>query len=421
MPATLPGDATLVGPPGEHVMPASRTRALTAFVVLWASACAAQPQIWVSLTSWNGDIHLWNTATSENRLLRQGTDSRTSHCAFSNSGTKLAFAQFGGQVYTVNNDGTGLTPVCNTYTSQVVTNICWTTKGLFWNEGEAEGGTPYVYWADPYTGATRRLGPISRNVGLTSLAVSRDGSVAYARLHHESVDFAYGAVFFDIDHDATSLTNEKYDDAGEWDHGATMLNDGSAAVWTLWNCSFGNTAVSDASGCYHHAFGFVASSTSATGSFDKDRVIDWPVLHDAVSPSVPYNWQLWGPGSSPFTTPSNDSLMLYSFQEPVEPWDVRMLVVNMYTETVTDVTPPYWAFEGEFWAGQLPDPQNTFAANPAGVPTLRAPGGPTPAVEFRVTSGSGVTVEGRTLTGRQLAPRQNPTPRNLKSPINNLQ
>jgi hypothetical protein len=331
------------------------------------AACSAICQInaWISWTTWGGDVSLRNSQTGESRSLRQASGGRTSHCAFSNDGRRLTFAQSSGSVYVVNNDGTGLAALCNTYTSNEVTNICWTLKGIFWMEGTAEGGSPYVYWADPQSGTTRRLGPVSRGTPLTSLSMTRDGSLAYARLHHESVGFAYGAMFFGIDAGATALVGQKYDDAGEWDHGAVMLNDGSAALWTLWDCSsFGNSSAPDPGSCYHHAFGYVVPSTSTTGSFDKQGFTDWQVLHDRVQPAVPYDWQLWGPGSSPFTTPSNDSLVIYTFQQPVDPWACRTFIWNIHTNDITDVTPPNWAYEGEFWVGDLPDPHSTGTAQP---------------------------------------------------------
>jgi hypothetical protein len=321
-------------------------------------ASAAQTSVWLALTTWGGEIHLVHNLTGEDRLLHDA-GGRASHAAFSNDGRQVAFARFSGAIGVVNNDGTGYRALCNTYGSQEVTNICWTTRGIFWMEGTANGGTPNVNVVDPISGNRRQL-TITRNVGLTSLSMSRDGSVGYARLHHESVGFAYGAMFFDVNAGATALSNEKYDDAGEWDHGAAMLNDGSEAVWTLWNCSaFGNPAGPAAGDCYHHAFGFIAPASSSTGAFDKTRYISWDVLHRGADPVVPDNWQLWGPGSSPFTSPANDSFMVYSFQQPVDPWAVRVFLLNVYTNAVQDITPAYWGTEGEFWVGALPDPNAT--------------------------------------------------------------
>ncbi len=384
-----------------------------AVALLAASLCLpvlsrAQSSVWLALTTWGGEVRLAHRPGGEDRLL-YSAGGRASHATFSNDGRRLAFARFGGSVYVVNNDGTGAQPLCATYTSDDVTNICWTEKGIFWMEGDAEGGTPHVNVVDPATGSRRQL-TISRTIGLTSLSMTRDGTLGFARLHHESVGFAYGSMFFSVNADATALLNEKYDDAGEWDHGATMLNDGSAAVWTLWNCStFGNPAGPAPGDCYHHAFGFVAPATSTTGNFDKTRYISWDVLHRSADPVVPDNWQLWGPGSSPFTTPSNDSLMVYSFQQPVDPWAVRVFMINVYTNVVQDITPAYWGTEGEFWTGTLPDPHATAVASTRYPHTAMSPPRAAQAFGGRLSPVSGAasattyTPSGRLTPGRPAA------------------
>jgi len=285
----------------------------------------------------------------------QGTGDRpnATHAAFSPDGRKLAFILEGTGtargVFTVNNDGTGAARLCALFTSNSLTfcNICWTTRGIFWSENSRS-----IYWADPATGRSRSIGSLTTNTTGNHLRMSRAGTRAYLRTDHE-LSPSVGGLFFEVSSD-TAITNQRT--FSTWDHGSVMLNDGSAALWNAFNCG----SIGNPSGCAYHVY--FARVDFATMQLTPLKPGD----------NLASQYIIDGPGFGPYTTPNNDSLILYR-KEPCDGcWeDPHFFIMNVYTREVREATPSTIApggpitslgelyDAGEFWMGALPNPHAT--------------------------------------------------------------
>ncbi len=335
---------------------------LLALGVCASAAAAAIAPAWIPISRcWSdGCIYMWNTSTKQTYRIyqKQAWDGpNPGHCAFSRDGRRLAFIIKGSDddgVYVVNNDGTNLQRICATKSSstgQGFCNICWTDRGLFWTEN-----TRQVYWADPDTKTSRALGTIAANTTGNHLRMSRDGSRAYLRTNHDIGDHV-GGLLFETNAGLTGIVNERVFGDGEWDHGSVMLNDGSAVIWVVWNCgAFGNPP-----GCaYHKLF--------ATLNF-----VD-PSQYTIITPNDGHatGWELDGPGWGPYTTPTSDAHILYNRYGTDSNEGHLFFIMDVNTRETVEVTPtqvasggpissfnPDFDILGEFWFGDLPNPNPT--------------------------------------------------------------
>lgn len=375
--------------------------AVLAVVLYAAAARGADREIWITLHDSRGGMWMNRIGQSDSYELAPKTD-MISHGAFSPDGRRVAYYVQGDGVYVVNNDGTDTRRICDTYTAGRTVNIFWTERGIYWNEGFKDDAENYIGYVNVETGDRKKY-THSRSIKITHFSMDGSGTRGYARLRHEQVNAAYGALLFDIADHGTSMQNEKYDDAGIWDHGSAMSKDGSKVFWVLFGDYFGNTRVPSnevKNKVYHQAIGVVGHAESTTGDFAKTDLFDWDILHDSVSPPVPYTWIVCNGGVSkaPHTTHANDSLMAYHMHNPDNPDDIRLFLLNFYTRTITDITPvsDKWSkYYGEFWVGPLQNPDGTAERSATAAPKLAAQ---------RI-----IGIEVFALDGRRVSPRGAPT------------
>jgi hypothetical protein len=385
-----------------HVFAAAAVAGVMA-CLLCCQVDAAIQSAWISFAPYagNGRYYLWNSDTHQIVQLTDGTTRGDILCAFSPDGKKLAYIGDGNGkrgVYTVNNDGTEITRICATFTTDggLFCNICWTQKGLFWSENQRS-----IYWADPVTKQNKSIGSLTTNTTGNHLRMSRDGARAYLRTDHETAA-GVGGLFFEVS-SSTTLINERVTPA--WDHGSCMLNDGSAAIW-----------VKPGSHKYFEIRDFV-DLTKYTAL----------ALYDNLDAS----YELAGPGFGPYTTPNNDSLIMYRMDDHDNPtWsDPRFFIFNIYTHELKAATPSdaniapggpistlgQYYDAGEFWMGALPDPHSSVGAQATGVdgasvgPTRLTSVGHTASGDLRVSyslgavASSDARIEVYSLDGTRIA------------------
>ncbi len=345
------------------VIRSSITRFSSILALVWSAATAAMPTAWLTISRPQHDhcIYMLRSGTWEVYTLYQAPQGETPNpgqCAFSPDGRQIAFilkedGQPGG-IYKVNNDGTGLTKVCNTFalTNAAFTRTCWTEQGLFWTEITRD-----IYWADPATGERKVLGTLSQDRRGEQFSMSVDGTRAYLRLVDASSHGNVGGMFFEVGPHASGIVNERYFEPMHWDHGNVMLNDGSAVLWVVWNCEL---------------YGY----PGPCDQYEADNVFvkhDWHGMEDSWEILVPPNPATMISGKAPFTTPASDDHLVI-LKNGWWVWNMATdEMLNVYPEPL-EIAPGgplsdgiiglgwwYQIHYGQFWLGELPNPHESPA------------------------------------------------------------